>query len=171
MLALHDSPGHLARRLHQISTSIFADHMARLGEDITPVQYACLVALVDYPGLDQASLSGLVAHDRVTIGGAVDRLVAKGLVQRKISHRDRRARVLTLSPEGRELLYRIEPGVQLMQSELLDGLTDKERATFLRLLHKAVVAGNARSRAPLHLPEIPADPASDASSSATDGDG
>lgn len=37
---IHKMPGHLARRLHQISVAIFAEHMRRAGFDLTPVQFA-----------------------------------------------------------------------------------------------------------------------------------
>lgn len=155
MKSLHQLPGFLIRRLHQISTSIFAERMARLGEDITGVQSSCLSVLNDFPGLDQATLAAMTAQDRVTIGGAVDRLVAKGLVQRETSPRDRRARVLTLTPEGAALHARLLPEIAACQEEILTGLDAAERAQFLTLLGRVVAAGNDRSRAPLHLPPDP----------------
>lgn len=166
MTSLHRLPGFLIRRLHQISTSIFAERMARLGEDITGVQFSCLSVLRDCPGLDQATLAAMTAQDRVTIGGAVDRLVTKGLVKREISPRDRRARVLTLSPEGEAVHARLSPEITACQAEILAGLDPAETAQFLRLLTQAVQFGNDRSRAPLHLPPVrPADPSPDQSPS------
>lgn len=155
MKSLHQLPGFLIRRLHQISTSIFAERMTQLGEDITGVQFSCLSVLNDCPGLDQATLAAMTAQDRVTIGGAVDRLVAKGLVQRETSPRDRRARVLTLTPQGAALYARLSPEIAACQEEILAGLSASEKAQFLKLLDRVVAAGNDRSRAPLHLPPAP----------------
>lgn len=149
MADLYDLPGHLIRRLHQISVSLFAARMAEAGIDLTPVQFAALAKVEDNPGLDQATLAGLIAYDRVTIGGVVDRLVAKGLLTREVSKQDRRARVLNLSAEGRAVLARVLPAVAAVQDDTLAGLSAPERETFLGLLRKATEAGNDHSRAPL----------------------
>ncbi|WP_240608110.1 MarR family winged helix-turn-helix transcriptional regulator [Pararhodobacter oceanensis] len=145
----HQMPGYLIRRLNQISTSIFQDRMAALQLDLTPVQFAALSALQVNPGIDQATLAGLIAYDRVTIGGVIDRLSTKGLVARSINARDRRARQVSLTPEGNALLHRITPEVAALQPSILDGLTEAERALFIALAQKAAAASNDRSRAPL----------------------
>lgn len=148
MVSVHRMPGHIIRRLHQISTAIFTERMARIGEEITPVQFASLAAIRAHPGVDQATLAGLVAYDRVTIGGVVDRLVAKKLVERTVSPKDRRARVLTLTPEAEALMQTLEPKVEAFQTDILVGLTQSERETLIALMSKVVEAGNALSRAP-----------------------
>ena len=38
--AAHGMPGHLIRRLHQLSTQCFANRMRAAGFDVTPVQFA-----------------------------------------------------------------------------------------------------------------------------------
>ena len=151
MTDLYDLPGHLIRRLHQISVAIFANRMAEAGIDLTPVQFAALTKVDDNPGVDQATLAGLIAYDKVTIGGVVDRLVQKGLLRREVSKRDRRARVLTLSDEGQRLLARALPEARSVQDDTLAGLSDHERRTFVELLRKATNAANDQSRAPLRL--------------------
>ncbi|KPQ21398.1 MAG: DNA-binding transcriptional regulator, MarR family [Rhodobacteraceae bacterium HLUCCA24] len=146
---LHRMPGHLIRRLQQISVSVFTERMRAAGHDLTPVQFAALAALQAHPGVDQTTLAGLIAYDRATLGGVVDRLEAKGLLAREVSARDRRARVLRLTPRGAAALARVRPDVEAVQAEILGGLDPEERETFLRLLQKATDAGNALSRAPL----------------------
>ncbi|MFN4101281.1 MAG: MarR family winged helix-turn-helix transcriptional regulator, partial [Pararhodobacter sp.] len=142
-------PGFQIRRLNQIAVSIFQEHMQALGLDLTPVQFATLAALRDHPGIDQATLAGQIAYDRVTIGGVIDRLVGKGMVARVVNAKDRRARHVSLTPEGEALLERIVPTVEALQAEILCGLDVGERATFLKLATKATEAANDRSRAPL----------------------
>jgi DNA-binding MarR family transcriptional regulator len=153
MTDFHHMPGHLIRRLHQIGVSVFRDRMKAADVDLTPVQFAALAALQDHDQSDQATLAGLIAYDRATIGGVVDRLESKGFVARKISPRDRRARIVTLTPEGRALLDTVRPLVAAAQADMLPGLSDAERASFLDLASRAAVAGNHLSRAPLILPE------------------
>lgn len=148
-IAIYSMPGHLIRRLNQVSVSLFHDECAKAGHDLTPVQYAALKAVQKYPGIDQASLAGAIAYDRTTLGGVVARLEEKGLIVRAGSAQDRRVRRLSTTPAGEALIVEIDPLIQRIQSEMLTGLDDAERSVFLRLLSKAAEAGNDLSRAPL----------------------
>src|ERR1700685_1735979 len=79
--AFLEMPGHLIRRLHQISFALFVDQAKAF--DITPVQYAAIAAINNHPGIDQTALSNIIAFDRTTIGDVVGRLEKKKLVKRK----------------------------------------------------------------------------------------
>ena len=52
---LYTKPGHLARRFEQIAVAIFMEETADF--NITPVQYAILVALRENPAIDATALS------------------------------------------------------------------------------------------------------------------
>jgi len=145
----NDMPGHLARRFQQIAVAVFLAEVGEAGFDLTPVQYAALATIKANPGLDQVTLAGLIAYDRTTITGVVDRLVQKGLVARHESSRDRRARELKITDAGRRTLRSVTPAVEAAQRILLRGLTEKEAKELVRLLQKAIAAGNELSRAPL----------------------
>lgn len=149
MSIIHTMPGHLIRRLNQISVGLFQDRMAQLGLDLTPVQFAALATLRDRPDVDQATLAGLIAHDRTTIGGVLDRLQAKGLIDRRPHPTDRRARQVRLTEAGAALLAAVLPAVGALQDDILRGLSADERATFVRLAARLAEAGNDLSRAPL----------------------
>ena len=133
--------GHLIRRLHQRSTQIFQAQTQAAGFDLTSMQFAALYAIARQPGIDQASLAATISFDRATIGGVIDRLEHKGLVQRVVSAQDRRARLLHLTPEGEKLLAASRPVVEALQPEILAPLSAAERATFLALAHKALGLG------------------------------
>ena len=149
MKAVNEMPGHLARRFQQIAVAVFLAEVEAAGYDLTPVQYAALTAVSANPGLDQVTLAGLMAFDRTTITGVVDRLVQKGLITRQESSRDRRARELKITEAGRRTLRGITPAVEEAQRIMLRGLTDKEAKELVRLLQKATDAGNELSRAPM----------------------
>lgn len=149
MSIIHAMPGHLIRRLNQIATGLFQDRMSELGLDLTPVQFAALATLRDRPDVDQATLAGLIAHDRATIGGVLDRLQAKGLITRRTAPTDRRARQVRLTPGGAALLTRALPHVEALQADILAGLSPDERDAFIQLAARVAEAGNALSRAPL----------------------
>lgn len=130
--------GHLIRRLHQQSTAVFQTRTQDAGFDLTSVQFAALDAVQQQPCIDQASLAATIGFDRATIGGVVDRLEQKGLIQRTVSPADRRARVLELTDDGQELLASCSPVVEALQDEILGPLTNEERAIFLKLAQKAL---------------------------------
>ncbi len=149
---IHTMPGHLIRRLNQISVALFMDRMALAGLNLTPVQYAALCAIRNHPGIDQATVAGLVAYDRATLGKVIDRLDTRGLVRRTTSRSDRRAKALTLTAEGAQLVAEARCEVEALQSDILAGLDDEETETFVALLRKVTMAGNENSRAPQKAP-------------------
>lgn len=149
---IHQMPGHLIRRLNQISVALFMEQMAGAQLALTPVQFAALSAIRSYPGIDQATVAGLVAYDRATLGKVIDRLEARDLIQRRTSRKDRRARELSLTAAGEQLYKSALPHVKAIQPVILDGLTKAEQTQFIALLDKVTLAGNDRSRAPLKTP-------------------
>ena len=133
-----DMAGHLIRRLHQLSTLVFVQRTQAAGYDLTPIQFAALDAIHNHPGTDQATVAELIAYDRATIGGVIERLEQKGWVDRVVSERDRRARVLSLTAEGERILQALVPVVRNLQNEILQALGEADRARFLRLARQAV---------------------------------
>jgi DNA-binding MarR family transcriptional regulator len=117
---------------------VFQAQMLAAGFDLTAVQFAALNAIGQQAAIDQASLALAISFDRATIGGVVDRLERKGLVQRVVSAQDRRARQLHLTPEGEQLLVACRPVVTALQTDILALLTPKERAVFMELALKAL---------------------------------
>lgn len=155
MLNVYEMPGHLIRRMNQISVAIFMEEASKAGFDLTPVQYAALDAIRAREALDQATLASMIAYDRVTIGGVVDRLVSKGLVRRETSSRDRRARELYLTEKGREVFSAMTPVVERIQDLMLEGLEGGERQVLIALLKKLTTARNESARAPLAVSQLP----------------
>lgn len=132
--------GHLIRRLHQISTHVFMAEMQAAGHDLTPVQFAAMDAIKAEPGIDQAGVAARIAYDRATIGGVIDRLEKRGLVARRVSTQDRRAREVRLTQAGQAVFDEVLPIVTALQDDILPGLDAKERAAFLALARKATGA-------------------------------
>lgn len=144
--ALADLPGHYIRRLQQIAVAIFLEETEAQG--ITPVQFAALAELAHQPGIDQRTLGRRIGFDTSTIGGVIDRLQARGLVQRAHSPDDRRVRLLSLTQAGQRLLQEVLPPMQRAQQRMLAPLAPAERPEFMRMLRQLVEANNQLSRAP-----------------------
>lgn len=139
-------PGYYIRRLHQIAVAIFLQETEAHG--LTPVQYAALSKVGLTPGVDQRTLARSIGLDTSTIAGVVDRLEARGLMQRQASPQDRRVRLLSLTAAGHALLRAVEPEMLKAQQRILQPLPATERNEFMRMLRKLVAANNELSRAP-----------------------
>lgn len=135
-MAFSDMTGHLIRRLHQHAAHVFQVRTKEAGLDLTPVQFAAMDAVATTPGIDQASIAAQIAYDRATIGGVIDRLEQKGWIKRTISNRDRRAREVTLTPVGRDILERAIPVVSALQADILPGLSNDETSHLRDLLER-----------------------------------
>jgi hypothetical protein len=80
-----DMAGHLIRRLHQQSTQVFVQRTQEAGYELTPVQFAALDAIHTHPHTDQARVAEMIALDRATIGGVIERLEQKGWIRRVVT--------------------------------------------------------------------------------------
>ena len=139
-------PGHLIRRAQQIAVAIFMEECAEC--DLTPVQYAALVAIREDPGTDATRLSSLIAFDRSTLGNVLERLEARKLVSRYPSSDDKRIKLLKLTPEGAALAKRAERAVLAAQERILAPLRPADRAKLMELLDQLVELNNDASRVP-----------------------
>lgn len=129
-------PGHLIRRAHQRATSAFMEATKAL--DITPAQFAALVAVADHPGIDATRLSELIAFDRPTTGNVLQRLERRGHLMRKPHSTDRRTKEIFLTAQGRRILNAITRANARIFSRTLQGLSKTEQTQLLALLARLV---------------------------------
>src|SRR3954465_13798386 len=113
MDAVYTKPGYLFRRMQQIAVAIFIEECSEY--DLTPVQFAALVAIQTHPGIDATRLSAVIAFDRSTLGNVIERLETKQYVERKPSSEDRRTKLLYLTRSGAVLLRDVMPAVDRAQ--------------------------------------------------------
>jgi DNA-binding MarR family transcriptional regulator len=147
MDAVYTKPGYLFRRMQQIAVAIFVEECRAY--DLTPVQYAALVAIRTHPGIDATRLSAVIAFDRSTLGNVIERLETKAYVERKPSREDKRIKLLTLTKAGAALLRDIMPAVDRAQARMLQPLKPADRRTLLALMTQLVDLNNEASRVPL----------------------
>ena len=143
---LDDLPGYHIRRLQQIAVALFLQEAEPFG--LTPVQYAALKGVASAPGVDQRTLARSIGLDTSTTGGVIDRLEARGLLQRNANPEDRRVRLLTLTRAGLALLEQVTPAMLRAQQRILEPLPAAHRKQFMRMLRTLVETNNALSRAP-----------------------
>jgi len=146
---LYTTPGHLLRRCNQISVAIFLDECRHT--DIRQVDFAVLSALEASNGVDQVTLSGLIAIDRSSIGRIADKLEALGLIGRHSDPNDRRIKRLHITQKGTDVFKVTQPSVERVQERILEPLTKEEKQQFMNCLKKITMLNNNISRAPIRL--------------------
>lgn len=136
------TPMSLSRRFGQICTTAAADSL--VSEGLTPLESGVLAYLSRVsgePNIDQISLAARMGLDRSHASLLVDKLVARGLIDRQINPENRRAHILNLTPSGEKAHARTRPSFNAGQQKILAVLRPAERELLLDLLVR-VVEGN-----------------------------
>jgi DNA-binding MarR family transcriptional regulator len=147
MDAVYAKPGYLFRRMQQIAVAIFVEECRAY--ELTPVQFAALVAIRTHPGIDATRLSAVIAFDRSTLGNVIERLETKDYIERRPAREDKRVKLLYLTKSGAALLRDIMPSVDRAQARMLQPLKPADRKTLMALLTQLVDLNNEASRVPL----------------------
>ena len=96
--------------------------------NLSPSQFNILNLLYEQPGgCTQIELSRQLIMHRSNVTGLVDRLEARGLLQRQDSQTDRRAFIVVLTPAGKKLICKILPDYYRAAETVWGGVTT-ERA-------------------------------------------
>lgn len=112
LLLLHDVARLLRTRF---------DQRAR-ARGMTRAQWVILARVNAKPGLSQNELAAILEVEPISVGRLVDRLEARGLVERRPDPADRRIRRLHLLPAAGPILEEISKARDILGEELLDGV-------------------------------------------------
>ena len=99
-----------------------ADKRARL-HGMTRAQWTILLSLDRQPGLLQKELAELLEVEPITVARLVDRLEARGMVERRADPTDRRCWRLHLTDTSRPLMSEILAQVEELAEISTDGLS------------------------------------------------
>jgi DNA-binding MarR family transcriptional regulator len=135
---LDRSPIHLLHRAGQCASDIF---QGEVGDgDLTPRQYAVLVAVAQNEGVSQTLLVEKTGVDRSTLADIVRRMLKKGLLQRRRTKEDARAYAVKLTDEGWKVLKATDPLAKRVDEKILGVLPGQQRERFLLDLNLIVKA-------------------------------
>ncbi len=103
--------------------------------DITVTQWGALRTLVEDGELSQAEISARLAMDRATCGTVLDKLIAKGLIEKKLSGNDRRSYCVKALPPGVALIEASGPEIEQISLLMLKGISEDEMKTLERMMN------------------------------------
>ncbi|ETK35924.1 MarR family winged helix-turn-helix transcriptional regulator [Microbispora sp. ATCC PTA-5024] len=118
----------LSRALVEAERPVLEEH------GLTMWAYVVLLALGDRPLRTQAALAESIGADKTRIIAVLDGLQGRGLIDRVPDPGDRRARLLSLTPEGRRVRDAARAGIRAMEERVLARLAEEDREPFLRSL-------------------------------------
>ncbi len=139
--------GYLIRRAAVLLTDRIEGAFSAHGLSFT--QWLVLKILSNDQPLSLLELSGRIGFDPGTVSRAVDDLHGEGLVDRERSTQDRRAIVLTLTPQGRKFVHINSPIALGELNALLEDFTRAEADLLIGLLQRMLaklVAGQETRR-------------------------
>jgi DNA-binding MarR family transcriptional regulator len=116
------------------STRCMADLYRKLG--LTVGGWRTLSLIGRYEPIHPSSIAERTSVDPDKVTRAVDRLVGKGLVARKVDSKDRRRIVLTLTARGRRVYAEIDQVRRAVEEKFLGVLTKDELKGFNAVLDK-----------------------------------
>ncbi|WP_428312951.1 MarR family winged helix-turn-helix transcriptional regulator [Hydrocarboniphaga sp.] len=128
--------GFLIHDVSRLRRTVYDQRLKSLG--ITRSQWWVLANLSrhDGEGYMQIELARLLDVGKVTLGGLIDRLESAGFVTRQPDKVDRRSKRVLISAKGKLLITRLEKVSKVVNAEIMDGITEKEEDTLIRLLAK-----------------------------------
>lgn len=103
---------------------------------LTQARWRTLVHLAKMEGCTQIALARALNVQPITLGRAIDRLEADGLVERRADPRDRRAVALYLTAHSRATVSRLFALGRGTQERALRGLEAQEREQLFALLER-----------------------------------
>ncbi len=121
--------------LHDVARllRVEADKRARL-HGMTRAQWGILIWLERQPGISQKELSELLEVEPITVARLIDRLEARGMVERRPDPRDRRIWRLHLLRPACDVLHEISRQRADMTRRVIAGIDDESIETMTEAL-------------------------------------
>ncbi|MCG7206775.1 MarR family winged helix-turn-helix transcriptional regulator [Streptomyces arenae] len=122
-----------------VVSRFYADYEEAAGEHALTGAQARLLSLLSLGPLPMRKLAQRLKCEPSNVTGIVDRLEARGLVERRPDPADRRVKLAAATDEGRRVARDLREGLRFAR-EPLAGLTDAERLSLRELLRRMLGA-------------------------------
>lgn len=110
-----------------------AAHIRTLG--LTPPQFDIIATLGNTSGMTATELGEKTLITKGTLTGVVDRLSARGWVERVAHERDGRCQIVRLTPAGEALFAKVFPAHIAYMGQCFSGVSAKEQVRWQTDLH------------------------------------
>lgn len=129
-------PGFVISQAAYAISKTLTKRMKEAGVNLTPHEFAVLNRLTEFPTLNQRNIAQLTYKDRPAVTRMLERMISKGLVEKQLCDKDRRAFQVALTEKGRKVRETVVPIAREVMLQALSDADGKEIATTLKLLQK-----------------------------------
>ena len=106
--------------------------------DLTGQMFQALQVLDEHPDSTMREFSEKMFCDASNATGLVDRLEKRGLVERRISANDRRAKVVRVTPAGARLFKKVDDAVWIEAPPAIAKLSATDQRTLREIIDRAL---------------------------------
>lgn len=131
---IRELPSFMVSEVFRVAARLVGEQLAT--EGFRRQHFTVLAALADAGAASQADLGRRLWIDRSDLHALLTELERDGLIDRVQDERDRRRNLVALTSDGRATLKRLSDRVDLAQDALLEPLSEADRRTLRRLLHR-----------------------------------
>jgi DNA-binding MarR family transcriptional regulator len=108
------------------------------GYKITVDQWLIIKVLMENPGISQQDIAEKVFKDNASITRIIELLVKSKYLHRKVNPKDRRTSILTVTPEGEDIIEKVQSLVLQNRKMAQTGLTLEELENLNATLKKII---------------------------------
>jgi DNA-binding MarR family transcriptional regulator len=120
---------------------VVLNHRVGSRVELKDIDFDCLDVIARHGPLTPSALAGRLGVHLATMTGILNRLEAGGWITRDRAQDDRRAVVLTSTPDRQRELYGLFDGMNSRLDEICEEYTDEELDTIVGFLQRTVDAG------------------------------
>lgn len=108
------------------------------GYKITVDQWLIIKVLMENPGISQQDIAEKVFKDNASVTRIIELLVKSKYLHRKVNPKDRRTSILTVTPEGEDIIDKVQSLVLQNRKMAQTGLTLEELENLNATLKKII---------------------------------
>ncbi|MBY8823276.1 MarR family winged helix-turn-helix transcriptional regulator [Sphingomonas colocasiae] len=148
-MAVADLGSHSGFLMRMVSNCVSQAFARRVGrEGVTVAEWTLMRTLYDADGAAPTSLARHMGLSKAAVSKLADRLVSKGLVDRRDNPGDKRAQSLSLTAEGREKIPVLAAIADANDADFFNVLSTQDRAR-LRSLLRTLISRHGINRIPV----------------------
>ncbi len=115
---------------------LLCQELSRLG--VAPPQMGLLIVLENSGSMNQICLGEELQIDKATMVKLLDALETSGLVRRRSDAKDRRVKLIEITPKGRALLPKLKSKREKTERDFLSPLSQSELKSFKKIVEKLI---------------------------------
>jgi MarR family transcriptional regulator, lower aerobic nicotinate degradation pathway regulator len=133
---IKERPTWLLSRAYARSSALLAAGFEAHGGGLRGYHYRLLAALEQWGPTSQAGLSRDTGIDRSDVTAALTELESRRFIERRVDPDHRRRNIVTLTPQGADVLLRLDAVLEEIQEAVLSPLTAAQGRQFISLLSR-----------------------------------